>query len=100
MQSKGGKGIDPSQILRNFDQADSLLQMLYDRKSPAVGSGSDQCPVQGESSSSGMARNVLMRPKTDAVVIEELQTVNADLREHVDKVRQGRKRKLVIAICL
>lgn len=69
------------EIRRTFDEADSLLQILSDRN----------CSSQSKSDQNlgGRPTGFSRRPKNDTEVIEELQTVNSNLRVHVDKVKQN-----------
>lgn len=74
------------EILKTFDEADSLLQILSERKySPSVKENKvNQLPV--EVASYQQKPVFTIRPKSDADVIEELQIVNSNLRNLVDRV--------------
>jgi len=68
------------QILKNIDEADSLLQILTNTEDPSS-------PMGGKSSNTMQKLGgFTIRPRKDAEVIEELQTVNLNLRTLVDNL--------------
>jgi len=73
------------EILRQIDEADSLLQILCHRKQAVhnadVGDGDGH-----EGASALKQHEFTIKPKSDAEVIEELQIVNLNLRSLVDKL--------------
>ncbi|CAL8077916.1 unnamed protein product [Orchesella dallaii] len=71
------------EILKNFDEADSLLQILSERKyNPAV----KENKVHLSENVACYKPVFTIRPKNDADVIEELQMVNSNLRNLVDRL--------------
>ncbi|XP_035713371.1 uncharacterized protein LOC110856799 isoform X2 [Folsomia candida] len=75
----------PSDIFRQIDEVDSLLQILSNSKTPTVVGYRD---LQRTESAEEAARALefTIRPRNDAEVIEELQMVNSNLRALVDKL--------------
>lgn len=71
-------------LISLIDEADSLLQILSERKyNPSAKENKVQVP---EVTSGQQKPAFTIRPKNDADVIEELQMVNSNLRNLVDQV--------------
>lgn len=73
------------EIHKTFDEADSLLQILSERKyNPATKENKVQVPEMVAAYHKQPVFTI--RPKSEADVIEELQIVNSNLRNLVDQV--------------
>lgn len=80
------------EILKTFDEADSLLQILSERKynPPSAKFQDKDNKFQVSDTVTYHHKPVFtIRPKNDADVIEELQMVNANLRNLVDRVNHS-----------
>lgn len=85
-QTNVNRPLSHPEILRQIDEADSLLQILSGRTFTAVPTSPRQELQRTQSEGQGVrAIEFTIRPKNDTEVIEELQIVNSNLRALVDK---------------